>query len=401
LSEDVFFKKIISFNFRKQTLQYKTSQDLFSSHEVDPGTQFLLRTITEAGYSSPHSVLDMGCGYGPLGLTLGSLYRNAEVHLVDRDALSVDYTCQNAELNGLSGTMAYGSLGYDDLKKCRFELIVSNIPGKAGEPVISYLLREAGYYLAPGGIVAIVVVTPLEQLVTKTLADTPQVEIVLRRTRPGHTVFHYRFIEQSGGKPSEVSLERGIYTRRQLSFHFGDLTFPMYTAWGLPEFDSLDFRTQILLDAVSRLGVSNIQRAAVFNPGQGHLPIIVRGILHPEKIILVDRDLLALRYSSLNLLSSQYPAEKIDLFHQAGLGLEKSDSIDLWAGVLREEEGPEAIVEAVRQAAQSLSSGGHILLSAGSTAITRLVSYLQLHKFLHIKRRDKRHGCSLVVLEKD
>jgi 16S rRNA (guanine1207-N2)-methyltransferase len=399
LSEDVYFKKIIPFNFWNQNLRFKTSQDLFSSHEVDPGTRFLLRTIVEADYPPPLSILDMGCGYGPLGLTLKSLYREAEVHLVDRDALAVQYARQNTELNGLLGVESYGSLGYDDLKKTGFGLIVSNIPGKAGEPVIAYLLREAGYHLAPDGLAAVVVVTPLEPFVARTLEETSGVAITLRRTRPGHTVFHYRFIGQSGEKPSKNSLERGIYARHNGSLRFAEREFTLNTAYGLPEFDSLDYRTEMLIESFKNIQISNVERAAFFNPGQGHIPLAVWKLLQPRNISLVDRDLLSLRYSGHNLGLNGCPADQISLFHQVGIELKGHAEIPLWAGVLREEEGTEAMVETVKQAARTLSSGGLLLLSAGSTATTRLVSYLQLHKMLHIKAREKRRGYSLLVLQ--
>ena len=399
MSEDIYFKKIVTFNFEKQSLRFKTSQDLFSSHEVDAGTRFLLRSIFEADYPPPRGILDMGCGYGPLGLTLKSLFPEAEAHLVDKDALAVQYTRQNADLNRLNGVEAYGSLGYDDLKKSDFGLIVSNIPGKAGEPVIAHLLREAGYHLAPGGLAAIVVVTPLEPFVARTLRETPGVNIILRRDRPGHTVFHYRFTGRTGENPSKSSLERGIYTRREVSLNFAAREFPLRTAYGLPEFDSLDFRTEMLMNAVKGLQISDIERAAVFNPGQGHLPLVVWGLLQPRNILLIDRDMLALRYSRLNLICNGCSPERISLFHQAGVELPDRKEIPLWVGVLREDEGPEAIVETVRQAARALSSQGLILLAAGSTAATRVLSYLQLHKLLHVKDREKRHGFSLLVLQ--
>src|SRR5215208_4474910 len=101
---DVYYKKTIPFNFSKQRLQFRVSQDLFSSHDIDVGTRFLLRTlVTSKELGRPSAILDLGCGYGPIGLTLKSLYPDAVVHLTDRDALAVEYTGQNAVLNGFQG----------------------------------------------------------------------------------------------------------------------------------------------------------------------------------------------------------------------------------------------------------------------------------------------------------
>ena len=106
MNNDVYFKKIIEFHAWKQRLEFKVSQDLFSSFDIDQGTKFLLRSIVEANYQKPETILDLGCGYGPIGLTLKSMFKDCTVHMVDIDALAVEYSRQNAKLNGLSGPIS-------------------------------------------------------------------------------------------------------------------------------------------------------------------------------------------------------------------------------------------------------------------------------------------------------
>ncbi|MEJ7654646.1 MAG: methyltransferase [Chloroflexia bacterium] len=165
MNQDPYFKKVIPFVHGDVSLTFRVSQDLFSSYDVDVGTRFLLRTLATEGVSGGRAILDLGCGYGPIGLTLGKVNKDAEVHMVDRDALAVECARQNAELNELPDAQVYGSLGYYDVRKSDFDLIVSNIPAKAGEPVVTHLLRGAAPSLAPGGLVAVVVVTRLEAFV--------------------------------------------------------------------------------------------------------------------------------------------------------------------------------------------------------------------------------------------
>ena len=212
MNEDVYYKKTIAFNAWKQRLQFRTSQALFSSHTVDTGTRLLLRTIIEAGYSGIRNILDVGCGYGAIGITLKKILKDCSVSMVDRDALAVEYSRQNSALNGLEDADIYGSLGYDDVKQKDFDLITANLPGKAGEPIITELLLEASHFLTPGGTVAIVVVTPLEATVEKILESTSRVEMILKRTRPGHAVYHYRFADESDNSRYHRSApERGVY----------------------------------------------------------------------------------------------------------------------------------------------------------------------------------------------
>ena len=402
MDEDVYFHKTVTFRAWKHSLQFRTSPELFSSHDIDIGTKFLLRTIVEAGYPHFQRILDIGCGYGPLGLTLKSLHPDSIVHLSDRDALAVEYSRQNADLNGLTGAEIYGSLGYDDVTRTDFDLIVSNIPGKAGEAVIAYLLREAQFYLTPGGVAAIVVVSPLEEIVAKILADTPGAEIVLRRARSGHAVFHYRFTaEKSLPRPDLTAFERGVYHRKNVTMRLDTLEYKMQTAYGLPEFDSLHFGSEILVKALKDVRIKEINRAVVLNPGQGHMPVALWKLLRPGIITLVDRDLLALRYSKLNLALNGCPTDNINISHQVGLDFESNGNIDLVVGVLREEEGKDASFLTLDRAADNLSPKGMIMLSAGSTAITRLVTYVESRGLLRIKTRERWRGYSLLVLARE
>lgn len=401
MNEDVYFHKTVTFRAGKQSLQFRTSQELFSSHDVDTGTRFLLRSIIEAGYEQPQRILDMGCGYGPIGLTLKNLNRDSIVHMVDRDALAVEYSRQNAKLNGLEGVEIYGSLGYDDVKWNDFDLIISNIPGKAGEAAIAYLLREARYYLAPGGIAAIVIVAALEATVAKILEDTPGAEIIHRRNRSGHAIFHYRFSEEPTLlKPDRSALERGVYHRNNIKMRFENLEYRMQTAYGLPEYDSLNYANQMLVKALTGVQGRDIRQTVVFNTGQGHVAIALCKTIRSENIYLVDRDLLALRYSRLNLILNECPSERISILHQVGMDLKSEKKVDLFFGVLREEEGKNATFLTIRQMTEKLSANGMIIVSAGSTGITRLVTYVESQSRLRVKTRERWRGFSLLVLER-
>jgi 16S rRNA (guanine1207-N2)-methyltransferase len=399
VAEDIFYKKTVILNAWGKSFKFRVSQELFSSHDIDVGTWLLLRTIVDSEYPKPRKILDMGCGYGPIGLTLKSLYQDSNVHMVDKDALAVEYSRQNAAINNLTGVNIYASLGYDDIRQTDFDLILSNIPGKAGEPVIASLLREARYYLGPSGLVAIVVVTPLADMVSQVLRDTNGVEVILKRTGPDHVVFHYRFSPSSDDqKPTQNALERGIYTRNCLKFHWDNLDYLMQTAYGLPEFDSLSYRSEITLKSISTLKMSDIGQTAILNPGQGHIAVLLTRLFQPSGIILVDRDLLALRTSKLNLSLNNYLLEKVDIRHQVGLNSPDEVKYGQLILSLREEEGSQANLLTLRQATERLDSHGRMLVTASSTAITRLAHGLRSIG-LRTKERERWKGLSLLVLE--
>jgi 16S rRNA G1207 methylase RsmC len=401
MEKDTYYHKTVAFHAWKQNLNFHTSQQLFSSHDVDTGTKFLLRSIVEANYGEFKRILDVGGGYGPLGLTLKSLYPNSSVHLFDRDALAVEYSRQNAVLNDLKDVQVYGSLGYDDVPETGFDLIVSNIPDHAGETVITYLLREARYYLAPGGTAAVVVVTPLESLTEKIIAETPGAAVILKRNRPGHAVFHYRFNDAATPpKPGLSSFERGIYHRQKTVMRLDNFEYGVQSAYGLPEFDSLNYASKMLINALFNLQNRDFHRVVVFNPGQGHIPVTAWKLLYPRSVALVDRDLLALRYARLNSIANGCPPERLTLSYQVGLDFESGEKADLVTGVIREEEGKSATFLTLGGAAAQTAPGGLIILAAGSTAITRLADYAATLNTLRVKTREHWRGYSLLILER-
>jgi 16S rRNA G1207 methylase RsmC len=177
------------------------------------------------------------------------------------------------------------------------------------------------------------------------------------------------------------------------------LQYPMETAYGLPEFDSLSYDTEILLKALT--GVKNKEkcRALVISSGQGHIPVVLWHYLHPQAVALADRDLLALLCSRFNLAKNGCPEENIRLFHKAGLDIGDQAKFDLITGVLPE-ENKEALQLTLERAEGLLNSKGSIVISGGSTAITRLETYAQTKKALTIKGRERWRGYSVLVLEK-
>ncbi len=173
----------------------------------------------------------------------------------------------------------------------------------------------------------------------------------------------------------------------------------MHTAYGLPEFDSLNYSSEMLRAALEHLPVQGIQHAAVINPGQGHVAVALYKLINPETMELFDRDLLALRYSRLNLIQNGCPPERIAILHRVGLEREGKEKLDLITGILRD-EGREANLWILRQATGELKAGGMMILAGGSTAITRLASSIEGEKRLRIRERKRRRGYSLLTMEK-
>ena len=397
IMQDHYFKKTLTLKHNDKTLQFNVSQELFSSYEIDAGSRFLLRTLDQLPLGKVRRVLDVGCGYGPLGLTLQRLDKRRTVHLVDRDALAVNFARQNAELNNLHNVQIYGSLGYDAITEQDFDLIVSNIPGKAGEDVITHLIRGARPFLAEDGHVAVVVVTPLVPLVEKVLAEMGDTAVTLKESSANHTVLHYHFTTKSSAE-LQPAFASGLYWRAQLPVAYRKLSFTMQTAYGLPEFDTLGFTTRLLFNLLNDLPTKPIEHLLVINPGQGHTAVAAWLSLHPQQITLVDRDLLALQTAVHNLRQNGCPAERIQQHHQIGLPTLPTPA-NLVLHPLRDSEGPRLAVARLNLLAEHLSPEATLLTAANSHLISQIEQQIKKgNGRLKPQKRKKRKGFSALSL---
>ncbi len=183
---DVYFKKKIIYPFAGQKFIFAIANTLFSTFGMDHGTDILIRVIT---LKNPKSILDIGCGYGPLGIILAKNNPEAEVIMIDRDLLAVRYTKYNIIRNNITNATALGSLGVEAVKDKTFDLIVSNIPAKIGDEAITQeFILDPYKRLNPNGEYWIVVVSALNRLIPR-IGTEHNLDIKYIRKRRGHTVY--------------------------------------------------------------------------------------------------------------------------------------------------------------------------------------------------------------------
>lgn len=187
---DVYFKKEVTYSFNGEKIKFDVGNDLFSTFGLDHGTDMFIRSIIS---NNPKTILDMGCGYGPIGIILAKKNPQAQVVMIDRDLLAVRYTKHNIEKNSIPNATAIGSLGMEQISDKTFDLIVSNIPAKIGDKAISEEFILTPYqHLNPGGELWVVVVNALNRLIPK-VGRQNNLKFKEIRKRSGHTV--YRFIK--------------------------------------------------------------------------------------------------------------------------------------------------------------------------------------------------------------
>ncbi len=151
------------------SLCFASTWGLFSPREIDSGTELLLRYLT---IQKEEVVLDIGCGYGPIGLAIAAHITEGEVHMVDKDFVAVDYASRNARKNGLLNAQAYLSNGLSAVPETlQFSTVVSNIPAKVGKEMLSILLHDVHAQLKPGGQFVVVTINGLRQYMKRNFMD--------------------------------------------------------------------------------------------------------------------------------------------------------------------------------------------------------------------------------------
>jgi len=151
------------------SLKFHTTWGLFSPRAIDDGTLLLLDHLQVA---SDEIALDMGCGYGPLGLAIASQCPAGQVHLIDKDFVAVDYTAANAARNKLTNTHVYLSNGFSAVPEdLPLSLVVSNLPAKVGNEMFYISFYDAHRRMQPGAKIVVVTINGLRQFVKRAFTD--------------------------------------------------------------------------------------------------------------------------------------------------------------------------------------------------------------------------------------
>ena len=186
---DPYFKKQIRYFHRGQNFVFDVGHTLFSSFDVDEGTEVFLRFLQ---FDAPRTILDLGCGYGPIGIILARLCPDARVVMVDKDLLAVRYARHNAEQNGQQNVTVVGSVGMESVPDLPYDLIVSNIPAKIGDAAIEQEFIMRPYErLQPGGHYWFVVVSGLNHLIPR-VGQRNNLKLKEVKKRAGHSVYQLR-----------------------------------------------------------------------------------------------------------------------------------------------------------------------------------------------------------------
>ncbi len=130
------------------TLRFETQQGLFSPNAVDKGTLAMLSCVD---FTQSDKVLDLGCGYGVVGILAAKLIGEDRVVMSDNDERAVACAKRNAVLNDVPGIRTYLSDGVRDMDEKDFTLILSNPPYHEDFSVAKAFIEKGFNRLAMNG----------------------------------------------------------------------------------------------------------------------------------------------------------------------------------------------------------------------------------------------------------
>jgi hypothetical protein len=411
---DSYVNKTVDFKFMGAELRFDLSHALFSSFDIDQGTKLLLKAVArDPVLAGARRVLDEGCGVGVIGLCVAKAFPGAEVVLRDRDSLAVAFSERNRLLNRLRGVSAWsdpatgasraarpapriewGLLG-DGGEKGPYDFVLSNLPAKAGGPVLASFFaslagKRSSALLSVGGRAGVVVVKPLAEAAAAWIAEAG-LAVVAEARGSGHNVFVVERLAGAAaayGAPVDGALADGAlaevpgaegggpsaYLRGESRFKLADLAYRAMGFWGLPEFDTPGFGSVAAAEVASRaFAPAGGGDALLIEPGVGHLALWAARARGVRRLTAASRDALALEATRANLaaLPERFRPEyaAVDALSAADL---PPASFDLVAEALDIVPELDWIGPAWDRAGRLLRKGGIYLAYCPPTEMTRL-----------------------------
>jgi 16S rRNA (guanine1207-N2)-methyltransferase len=154
---------------RGNELKFESTWGIFSPTAIDAGTVVLLKYMD---IPNDATILDVGCGYGPIGVSLAKESALRDVHMTDTNFVAVDYANTNAKKNRVSNAKAYLSNGLSAVdENVQFDVIISNLPAKVGNEMYTIMFDDMYKALKPGGVVYFVTIAGLKEYMKRNLKE--------------------------------------------------------------------------------------------------------------------------------------------------------------------------------------------------------------------------------------
>lgn len=138
----------IKYRYKDFEFNFLSDNGVFSKDKIDYGSKLLVETYLENTDNKAQSLLDVGCGYGYIGITLTKIL-DISADMIDINKRAIHLANKNIETHKVNAK-AYISNAYENVEK-QYDLIITNPPIRVGKEVLLNILTGAKEYLNPRG----------------------------------------------------------------------------------------------------------------------------------------------------------------------------------------------------------------------------------------------------------
>lgn len=155
--------RIFTARIRNADFTFHTLWGMFSPKGIDEGTYLLHHSMH---VEPTDTILDLGCGYGALGIPLAKDVTEGSVDMVDANFKAVELANKNISVAGITNAKAFLSYGFSEIPEDKkYSVIVSNLPANVGREMLFIMLSDAREHLVEGGTIYVVTIAGLRQFI--------------------------------------------------------------------------------------------------------------------------------------------------------------------------------------------------------------------------------------------
>jgi len=392
--------KEIAYRYCGHALHFPLTHSLFSSAGIDSGTnQLLVLLAREVRDRRIDQVVDIGCGAGVLGVALAKRY-GARLKAIDRDAMAVAWSSAVTRKNGVECEPIH-AITADGVEATDYSLVVSNLPAKAGEPVLNGMIGDiARLCRSRGSLAAVVVVKPLSMWLRERLRTLGAVVVAETQSANHHSVVFDATVPSVSDtivampKPPTVEFPPRFVRSLGVRFVGPQADYSIDTVFNIPEFDRLSYRLALAFDLLRSLRISG--NVLIRGVRQGHLAVgIAQRSTEQTSLALCDRDLLALMAATHNCEGRIQVARVLPLPTLADLPVTQSYD---WLVIDEDPEpGTPWGAEILAVSEDRLAPEAKVLIVGRSTSLTRLAKQARSRLKSASERRMRGYRAELFI----
>ncbi|HHQ7379450.1 class I SAM-dependent methyltransferase [Staphylococcus xylosus] len=149
---------LFTYSYDSHDLELVTDAGVFSKGKIDFGSDLLVKTFLKTYPPGPtKNIIDVGCGYGPIGLMIAKVSPHHEVTMVDVNQRALNLSRKNKKRNRIENVEVKESDGLSQVEDNTYDFVLTNPPIRAGKEVVHRILEDAYVKLKLGGELFVVI----------------------------------------------------------------------------------------------------------------------------------------------------------------------------------------------------------------------------------------------------